>query len=343
VVADTQRSSLERLDADIAGRRFSTPLLPEQVLRADQVVASAIDPGPGLAPEGEEVGAWWSAFITRSSGRASLLPAELARDSTTSGIATGSPMANTTFAASAAVPALAIPIKGIMSVSSCFGWRPLRGGPDLHDGIDFPGSDEEILAAADGMVFGVCDASRSPACDGPSGMRVGDFGNTVIIQHTSGLFTRYSHLSSVAVDVTRAARVRQGGVDSPGVCPPSRGAGYHTRRGGLMAGVEIDRGRGDIVIASEWRERELCKEVPGCRWDRTSRVWRVPLSWSTCLALRGIFRDDLAVGPDLDAWARSERDGRVGPALALRGARDVESWAESLPDLYPFQRAGAAF
>ncbi len=209
-VTDAQRAALERLVADIAGRRFGSPLRPEQVMRADQVVSSTNDPGPGIAPDGEEPYAWWSSFVTRASGRATILPAELERDSTTSGISTGSPMANTTFSASAAVPALALPIKDVTSVSSCYGWRTLRGGPDLHDGIDFPGAGKEVLAAADGVVFAVCDASRSPACDGPQGMRIGDFGNVVILQHESGLFTRSSHLTSVASDITRGARVRQG-------------------------------------------------------------------------------------------------------------------------------------
>ena len=207
---DAQRAALERLVADIAGRRFTLPIPQERVLRADEVVRATTDPGPGLAPDGEDPDTWWSSFVTRASGRAALLPAELARDSTTSGITTGSPTAKLTFAASAAVPALAIPVADVTSVSSCFGWRTLRGGPDLHDGIDFPGAGKSVLAAADGIVFAVCDASRSPACDGPDGMRIGDFGNVIIIDHGNGLLTRYSHLSAVASDVTRGARVRQG-------------------------------------------------------------------------------------------------------------------------------------
>ena len=110
-----------------------------------------------------------------------------------------------------------------------------------------------------------------------------------------------------------------------------------------MASVDVDERLGDIVITSEHRERELCRMVPGVKWDNSARAWRVPLSWASCLALRGVFRDGLIVGPGLNAWAQNERASRVDPAMALRNARDCESWVEALPALYPFQRAGAAF
>lgn len=110
-----------------------------------------------------------------------------------------------------------------------------------------------------------------------------------------------------------------------------------------MAHVEIDQERGDIVITSEWRERELCKAVPGARWDNDARRWRMPLSWAACIAARGVFGPGLAVGPLLAEWSRVEYDGRVAPALALREARDIQPIDPYPAKLYPFQRAGAAF
>lgn len=61
---------------------------------------------------------------------------------------------------------------------------------------------------------------------------------------------------------------------------------------------------------------EIDKVVPGLR-DR-----RLPLSWSACLMLRGVFSDDLEIGPELGSWAETERARRVDPAVEARDATD---------------------
>jgi len=104
-----------------------------------------------------------------------------------------------------------------------------------------------------------------------------------------------------------------------------------------VAHVELENG--SIRIESEFREKELIKTVPGTRWDNNARVWRCPLSWASCVALRGVFGKSLTVGPDLAIWALAERDGRVAPCLVLRASED----AEGNEKLYPFQRVGVAF
>ena len=103
--------------------------------------------------------------------------------------------------------------------------------------------------------------------------------------------------------------------------------------------VDLDPSGKHIRIDAEWRYKELCKSVPGSSWGTADKVWRVPLSWSSCLALRSTFREDLVIGPALKAWADNEVETRIGPANALRS---LES-AEGDEDLFPHQRAGVAF
>lgn len=94
-----------------------------------------------------------------------------------------------------------------------------------------------------------------------------------------------------------------------------------------------------ITLLSGFTAKDSIRALPGARWDSDQRVWRVPLSWSTCLALRGTFGDGLTIGPTLNAWAAEERRTRVDPAMAVRELLD----APGDPDLYPHQRADVAF
>lgn len=103
--------------------------------------------------------------------------------------------------------------------------------------------------------------------------------------------------------------------------------------------AELDPDGRRIVIEAEWRWKELCKSLPGSKWDQDDRVWRIPLSWTSCLALRSTFRDDLVIGPGLTAWATNEIATRITPANDLRMAED----APGAEELFPYQRAGVAF
>lgn len=94
-----------------------------------------------------------------------------------------------------------------------------------------------------------------------------------------------------------------------------------------------------IIITSEYAQRELIKEIPGSSWERERGVWRIPLGWSGCLALRSAFGSDLVIGDRLNAWARHERDTRVDPALLVRESLSAPGDA----DLYPYQRADVSF
>ena len=103
--------------------------------------------------------------------------------------------------------------------------------------------------------------------------------------------------------------------------------------------VQAELRDGHIWLTASYRRKDQCKLVPGSRYDADRQAWGVPLSWGSCKALRGVFGQDLIVGPELVSWATAEVNLRITPCLALRSA--VE--AEGDPALYPFQRAGVQF
>lgn len=96
---------------------------------------------------------------------------------------------------------------------------------------------------------------------------------------------------------------------------------------------------GQIWIDTEWRHRDLVRSLPGSHWDKNSEKWRVPVSWSTCLALRSTFRHELEIGPKLMEWATKEKAERVDPCNALRELVDYPGD----PVLFGWQRSGAEF
>lgn len=110
-----------------------------------------------------------------------------------------------------------------------------------------------------------------------------------------------------------------------------------------MAFVEINPETNVIELQSDFRDKELCKAVPGGTWNDEIKRWVYPLGWATCLQLRSVFGQRLQVGQALAAWARDQRDNRVQPCLELRTASDSPGLAEDWPQLRPFQRAGVEF
>jgi SNF2 family DNA or RNA helicase len=107
----------------------------------------------------------------------------------------------------------------------------------------------------------------------------------------------------------------------------------------VTVSVDIDNGGEHILITAEWRLKELCKSLPGASWSPSDQVWRVPLSWTTCLALRSTFRNDLVIGPALSEWAANEVTTRINPSNAFR---ELETF-EGDEILFPHQRAGVEF
>ena len=109
----------------------------------------------------------------------------------------------------------------------------------------------------------------------------------------------------------------------------------------MSVNVELDDLGERIIINAEWRYKELCKSLPGAKWDTKANIWSVPTSWATCLALRSTFKTDLEIGPRLTSWASDEVANRITPANNLRDLEDLEDASNT--DLFPHQRAGVAF
>jgi SNF2 family DNA or RNA helicase len=110
----------------------------------------------------------------------------------------------------------------------------------------------------------------------------------------------------------------------------------------MPVSVDLEESGKHIIIDADWRFKELCKSIPGSGYDKTRQMWKVPVSWSACLALRSTFKEDLVIGPVLSQWASNEKTTRIDPAGLLR---DVEALpdGEGDEDLFPHQRAGVAF
>lgn len=104
--------------------------------------------------------------------------------------------------------------------------------------------------------------------------------------------------------------------------------------------VELDEAGENIIIQAEWRLKEVCRSLPGAKWDSKRQVWRIPLSWTGCLSLRSTFKEELVLGTSLKNWASSERTIRIDPANALR---ELEASDTGDEDLFPHQRAGVEF
>jgi SNF2 family DNA or RNA helicase len=104
----------------------------------------------------------------------------------------------------------------------------------------------------------------------------------------------------------------------------------------VVAELEDD---GQIYLDSEWRWKDIIKTIPGTRWDDKRGQWRLPVSWSACLAMRSSFKDQLEIGPKLTEWAVHERQFRVDPCMWLRTQLD----AEGDPSLFGWQRSGLKF
>jgi SNF2 family DNA or RNA helicase len=109
-----------------------------------------------------------------------------------------------------------------------------------------------------------------------------------------------------------------------------------------------------IFVNTTYQDRHLMTELPGARYSRSDGGWLAPLSWSTCIALRGIFGNALELGEELQTWAWETREKRIAPALALRNSLDFPEELRDFPELdaveagsalklYPYQRVDVKF
>ncbi len=110
-----------------------------------------------------------------------------------------------------------------------------------------------------------------------------------------------------------------------------------------MPHITLNTDTNRIDITSELRERDLIKLVPGTRWDTDRSVWTAPLSWGSCVALRGVFGAALTSSESLAKWAWEYYVDHVESTMYYRSVLEIPEMVETEPLLYPFQRAGVLF
>lgn len=111
-----------------------------------------------------------------------------------------------------------------------------------------------------------------------------------------------------------------------------------------------------IIVTTEWRHKDMIRQVDGARYDTDAHRWTVPLTWTACVALRGVFGQELEVGVELANWSIKDHNDRILPALSSRvqtelpdsdqsrDAQIIRSWRDPGGlTLYPFQETGVRF
>ena len=78
-----------------------------------------------------------------------------------------------------------------------------------------------------------------------------------------------------------------------------------------------------IAVSTQFHERHLVQQVPGARYDRSAGHWTVPLSWPSCVILRGIFGQQLEIRSNLAEWSWRIYRARIEPSLQLRNAMEL--------------------
>lgn len=95
----------------------------------------------------------------------------------------------------------------------------------------------------------------------------------------------------------------------------------------------IDGSEPRIALQTQYHHRDQAKSLPGSTWSAADRMWKLPLAWTSLLALRTTFGDDLDVDPDLNAWAWAEYKNRIEPANALREIIQLDNGKQRHPNV----------
>ena len=106
--------------------------------------------------------------------------------------------------------------------------------------------------------------------------------------------------------------------------------------------VNIDPKHPNKILFSnlDHRYKDLVNSLPSSSYSTKEDVWRVSLTWPTCLALQNTFKNNLVVGPELGAWWNNYYNSIIIPSYNLR---NVVSSEVGYPKLYPHQRADVEF
>lgn len=110
-----------------------------------------------------------------------------------------------------------------------------------------------------------------------------------------------------------------------------------------------------ISLDSDFQHKETIKTLLAVSWVPGRKVWAMPLTWSSCVNLRGTFGDKLELDETIRSWATEERKRRIDDTTFLREIDVVDSIEAPTKvvqvaagvgkeiGLFPHQVAGAAF
>lgn len=93
-----------------------------------------------------------------------------------------------------------------------------------------------------------------------------------------------------------------------------------------------------VLVKCPYSMNYKVKRIPGCKWNKSRKGWRLPLSVQTLHKLRRQF-PDIEIAQEFYDWyyEREEFKKRIRK-LKARNDADIP-----LPELYPYQRAGVQF
>jgi SNF2 family DNA or RNA helicase len=134
-------------------------------------------------------------------------------------------------------------------------------------------------------------------------------------------------------------------------CMPSNTGGCHMNNNSDNNSARViadcDDALTHITLDADARMKDVIASLPGSRWSRT-HGWSLPLTWSSCLALRATFGENLVIGSGLREWAQEARNTQDSLG-ALRHLLELpqgqwQGQGKELPEaLFPHQVVDAHF
>lgn len=169
--------------------------LASQKADLEKEIASAVDVINGLE---SDIDAYMAAYDENEAAEAALqsqmdsMAAELAAQEAAARAAASSSNTTYTGTGSVATGSYMWPCPSCNIVTSQYGYRihPISGVNKFHSGVDIGASYGSAIVAADSGTVTVAEYSNS-------------YGNYVMIYHSSGNYTLYAHMSSIAVSVNQ--------------------------------------------------------------------------------------------------------------------------------------------
>lgn len=104
-----------------------------------------------------------------------------------------------------------------------------------------------------------------------------------------------------------------------------------------------DRNGDRIDCQFGWNEKDRLLMLAGARYRRDDHgrdIVSLPLSWGSCLSLRGMFGAELTLSQSLGEWAADHRARVVGPGLALRSLTEPQRGTGEWDDMQGMIRSG---